>query len=214
MIRSCLTGGGIGIWVFVCMSACAFDKEDGRRIVFENNDANRWRMDCAVNALYMALRLMQVNIGIDELKSRFPPEQSKGYSMREIQEVAKRCGVSLKGVRVEQKDLPLSNPAIIYLYAGGEGHFAVLRSVGVYGKLVQMIDPPFSPKVFDFESIRKSSEWSGYALIPVGHTGGYTRSSWFMAIAAAVLGACVIALRQYASRRVTHPDESHRRQPM
>ena len=111
--------------------------------------------DCGMDSLYILLKLNGTHASLEELRRILPPRRNDGYSLLELQGAAGRWGLNLRGVRFTRDNVPLDRPAIAHFGAaqGRPGHYAVLVPVGDTGTMVQMIDPPYHPKIIDYASI-------------------------------------------------------------
>jgi len=92
--------------------------------------------------------------------------------MSDLKDAAGRLGLRRVGVRFDRSKVPLNRPAIAFLSTPGEGHFIILRPIGVTGKVVQVIDPPSGPVVMDDDRLLASPAWTGRLLVPE------TRAEW------------------------------------
>jgi hypothetical protein len=111
--------------------------------------------DCGMNSLYILLKLNGTQVNLEDLRGILPPRRNGGYSLMELQGAAGRCGHNLSGVRLTRDNVPLDRPVIAHFGAEHEGigHYAVLAPVGETGTMVQIIDPPYHPKIIDYASI-------------------------------------------------------------
>jgi len=130
-----------------------------------DDDANQSapvQKDCGLNALYILLKLTHREIPLRELHSILPERHEEGYSMAELISAAKHSGLPLKGRVITHADLPLKEPVIAYftLYRPESGHFVVLVPSGTTGKMAQVIDPPYSDRILDYDRIfDKRHQW-------------------------------------------------------
>ena len=150
---------------------------------------NRLSLDCGQNSLFILLRLSGLEVSVDRLKSTLPPQHPSGYSMTELISAAEASGLGLEGVRFDKGDRPLDRPAIMYLADGGGGHFAVIRPVGTTGTMVQVIDPPYAPRIVDTSRLFESGTWTGRVLIARDPWPSRNRST----LGAAIGGFAVLA---------------------
>jgi hypothetical protein len=123
--------------------------------------------DCGAHALYLLLRLRGHGVGMERVLDALPNRHPDGYSMAELTQAAGALGVPLEGRRIRPGDFPLDRPVIAYLENRQRSHYVVLRPVGRTGTMVQLLDPPFDPRVLDYDQLRKFPEWTGKALVPL-----------------------------------------------
>ncbi len=124
-----------------------------------------YQFDCGVNALLVLSELEDRHLEVPALFDALPPRHPRGYSMEELMSASDRLGLRLAGIRLVGEDLSIRVPAIFYLEGKPDGHFAVLRPVGVTGKMVQVIDPPLPPRVLDYRQLRAIPGWTGRVLV-------------------------------------------------
>jgi len=122
--------------------------------------------DCGTLSLYMMLQLQGYPTDLRILESGLPAPNPRGYSMKELQDVALSRGLRLSGVLVEKDLRAIDRPMIAFVRQGTHGHFIVIRPVGRSGKLVQILDPNQSPDIIDKADLFSAREWSGLALVP------------------------------------------------
>ena len=121
--------------------------------------------DCGTNALFFVCKDHEPNIDLETISGALPPQKSEGYSMAELVNAANRLGVPLEGRHLGLEDFPLSRPAIAYLRLTSEGHYVALRPVGHRGNLVQIFDPPNSPRIIEYKELITANTWTGRCLI-------------------------------------------------
>jgi Peptidase C39 family len=111
--------------------------------------------DCGTNALFLIMKLEDMSVGLEEIELALPARNEFGYSMLELQSTARRCGLSLVGKSFGPSDAPLPGPAIAYRpgHKPASGHFVVLRPVGSNDTVVQVIDPPYAPRLIDYPTL-------------------------------------------------------------
>ena len=143
----------------------------------------------------MLLRLAGRDVSLAEIKEALPLRNDKGYSLAELQTAAGQFGLGLTGIRLDERDLPLSHPAIAFLYTAGEGHFIVLRPVGRTGKVVQVIDPPSAPAILDYQKLLSSSGWTGRMLVR------QSASEWFFSRIWLIIPLLMVLALAYLVRR-------------
>ena len=127
-------------------------------------------LDCGPNSLFILLKLTGHEADLNAITRSLPPRDSAGYSLSELQTAASKFGLRLNGVRFDKRNSPLSQPAIAYIMTLGEGHFIILKPVGVTGKMVQIIDPPSAPVITDYDQLLAARSWTGRLLIPRSKT--------------------------------------------
>lgn len=146
--------------------------------------------DCGSCALYTLLRLEDRPTSLSTIASRLGPPKPGGYSMKELRDAARACGLPLTGVILQKEERAIDRPMIVFLKRGPHGHFLVIRPLGVTGKLVQVIDSVRPPGVEDKADLTASPEWTGIALISEGSNG----PKWLVAVCVASLSAIVVGL--------------------
>jgi len=124
-----------------------------------------YQFDCGVNSLLVLGELEGRPLDVPCLFNALPPRNPAGYSMAELIAASGRVGLPLEGIRLTGEDLSIQEPALFYLEGKPDGHFAVLRPVGVTGKMVQVIDPPFPPRVLDYRQLKAVPGWTGRVLV-------------------------------------------------
>ena len=120
--------------------------------------------DCGMHALFVLFQVEGRPVGLEQLDRALPPRRSEGSSMTELSRAAGALGLTLKGVRMGRNDVPLDRPAIAFLKDAGAGHFVVLRPVGTSGAMVQVIDPPYAPRIVDYDWLFRGKLWTGRVL--------------------------------------------------
>ena len=142
--------------------------------------------DCGTIALYTFLRLNGMPTKLSTLETRLSSPHPEGYSMLELRNAARSCGLNCDGVRMPKNDRQPASAILAFLRLGGHGHFVVVRPIGHTGKLVQVLNLNRSPEVLDAIDLYSSPEWTGLALIP-------SRPNWLSRIGWA-LGAGSLAI--------------------
>lgn len=154
----------------------------------EEVDSESAIYDCGTRSLYAILRLEGRSCDLTALSASLPsPAPLDGYSLLQLREAARRCGLDSMGVALKRSESACDRPILAYVKRNGHGHFLVVRPVGHTGRLVQVIDGYRPPEVLDAADLYASPEWTGLALIP-------TRPNWPAWIAATVAAAGVLAL--------------------
>ncbi len=167
------------------------------------------RVDCGVSALFLLLRLEGREADLAALVESLPPRPAAGYSLKELRNEARRRGVPLRGVQLKSGERP-EGPSIVFFGDGGHGHYVVARPVGHSGKLVQVLDPNFTPQVLDSEEFEARTLWTGLALVP-----DPPRWPGRIGIAAAAGGAACLGLVGWGRRsRRGDPAPQLRREPL
>jgi hypothetical protein len=132
------------------------------------NSDDRTKLDCGVNALYVLLSLEGNPRTLEQVLDALPEHHSDGYSMSELRSAAGSLGMSLTGFILDPvKDYP-KNPSIFLLTDSRGGHFAVMRPVGTTGTMVQILDPPYTPKIVDLTILARNKQWTGKVLMKDG----------------------------------------------
>ncbi len=111
--------------------------------------------DCGVSSLYILLDLTGRRVELKDLYEALPPRHEDGYSLLELRNASRRCGLDLWGGRLSRDHLPLDRPVIAYYNVPGRqlGHYVVLVPVGTTGTMVEMIDPPYHPRIVDYTAV-------------------------------------------------------------
>lgn len=120
--------------------------------------------DCGVYALFVLFEIQGRPVTLEALDRALPPRHPEGYSMAELARASRALGLTLTGSRFDRGDAPLDGPAIAFVKEERAGHFVVLRPVGTTGTMVQVIDPPYAPRVVDVASLIGSAVWTGRVL--------------------------------------------------
>lgn len=121
--------------------------------------------DRGANALYLLLGFEQREVGLDRLLETLPEAVREGYSLSELQRAAGRLGLETEGVVDSKRAGVWDRPAIAHVQSPGEpGHYMVVRPVGQSGTKVQVIDPPFVPRIVDRDRLREMPQWTGHLL--------------------------------------------------
>ena len=155
--------------VFVCLSAVPMVSPClllGQSIRPEESEEDTF--DCGTLALYHLLRIEGRPVELAAISLRLPAMPPAGYSMLELRDAAKACGLRLSGVRLKDPVRELNGPMIAFLK---RGHYVVVRPVGHTGKLIQVLNGVEPTRVMDKERLFTSSEWTGLVLAP-------RRSGW------------------------------------
>lgn len=164
------------------------------------------QFDCGPHTLFLLLRTLGFDVGVEELERILPPRHPEGYSMAELQAAARAFGLRLRGVRFDREDVPLDRPAIARLDQGTAGHFVLLRPVGRTGTMVQILEPQFAPSITDYGPLISGPAWTGQLLVP---TSRMERLAPYLIASALLAGA--FALARPACRRAV--DFRRRRWP-
>jgi hypothetical protein len=114
--------------------------------------------DCGGKSLYVLLDLTGHHTKMQKLYEALPPPQAEGHSLLELRDAARRCGLSLRGGVYTHDSAPLERPVIAYLDSPRMrlGHYVVLVPVGNLGTMVQVIDPPYYPRIMDQSDLFRS----------------------------------------------------------
>lgn len=124
------------------------------------------RFDCGALALHTLLSLEGRETSLQTIREHLPPPHPEGYSLAELKDAAKSCGLALVGVKLNRSDHAPDRSALVLTQLEEHGHFLVVRPVGHSGKLIQVIDPIGDPIVMDAADLYASRQWTGLALIP------------------------------------------------
>lgn len=130
------------------------------------DEASATDPDCGLNSLFILFQLEGCPVSLGQLDGALPHREPKGYSMAELAQAAASLGLRLEGIDLQGSSRPRDRAVIAHFKHAGEGHFAVLRSVGMTGTMVQVIDPPDHPRIMDFARVTSSPEWTGHVLVP------------------------------------------------
>jgi hypothetical protein len=149
--------------------------------------------DCGTNALFLLMKLEGVAVGLNEIQSALPPPHEFGYSMLELQSAGQRCGLNLVGRTFGPAGVPLSGPVIAYRpgHKPASGHFVVLRPVGSSNTVVQVIDPPYAPRVIDYPALFGGTARPVMILRPTTRFERWAPLAWVLLLAV----PCLILLR-------------------
>lgn len=158
---------GLGIVLAIrCMAVGQIERPH------ESQDGN---FDCGTLALYHILSLEGRPASLVKIGSHLPRMPPDGYSMKELRDAARACGLYLSGVRLQDPIRELDRPAIVFLK---QGHYVVVRPVGHTGKIVQVLDGTESCGMVDKNVLFASPNWSGLVLMRAK-----TRSEHLIAVA-------------------------------
>jgi hypothetical protein len=145
------------------------------------SEAEPSAFNCGTLGLYALLRLEGRPAELAEIEAHLPPPTPGGYSMKELRDASRACGLKLSGVLLKKEERALDRPMLAFVKRGQHGHFLAIRPVGHTGKMVQVIDSVRPPEVLDKVDLFASRDWTGLALIP-------SRANWPLRI------ACTLAL--------------------
>jgi hypothetical protein len=153
--------------------------------------------DCGTLAVYNLLRLEGREVTLTTIERHLGRPARRGYSLKELRRSASACGLELEGVLLPKSGKAPSRAALVYLDRQPDGHFLLIRPVGLTGKLVQVFDSNEAPYVLDAALLHASPEWTGLALVPRERT--YLGNAiGFLAII--VGGAILVVARSGKSR--------------
>ncbi len=147
------------------VSACLLCLLAGRAGVRAASDAGAVGSDCGINALYVLMKLEGRPVALERLASALPPSQPEGYLMAELAAASRSLGLPLEGTKLGKVGARPNRPVIVFVNRSGKGHFAVLRPVGTTGTMIQVIDPPYPPRLLDYERLPEMGNWTGRALV-------------------------------------------------
>jgi len=134
------------------------------------------------------------SLSLARLKSELPSRHHDGYSMAELIDVADRLGLGLEGIRWDKRDGALTQPSIAYVRGDGGGHFVAIRPVGETGACVQVIDPPYSPRIIDYSRLISSQQWTGNLLVV--RRAWIIRHQWLVPLSLLTMIGIVWAIRR------------------
>lgn len=159
--------------------------------------------DRAVNAFCLLGALRERPITPTELKAILPARHRLGYSMEDLLNAGARLGLPLEPLRLPPGARAPDRPMIVYLKDIPTGHFAVIRPVGITGKMIQVLDPPHAPRITDFSAYSSTLAWTGRALAP----RRFAWSPWLLGVSVAglSLGAAVGLRSRRSGRRRPEP---------
>ena len=151
-------------------------------------------IDCGTGSLFLLLRLNDRPAGLAEIEGALPTRDPRGHSMAELADASRALGLDLEGVALGNADRLPDRPAIAFLDRGGEDHFVVLRPVGTTGTMIQVLDPPRTPRIADVATLRGEPQWSGRLLVLASRLGW---SAPNLMIAASVIGFVALGVAMF-----------------
>lgn len=116
--------------------------------------------------MYIFLKISKYEYSLDTVKNSLPANSPDGYSMQDLCVTGNKLGLDLAGVKITDDAFVFEEPSIVLLKGGKNGYYVVVRPIGRSGKLIQIIDPAGSIEVVEWRALRKSSYWTGLALMP------------------------------------------------
>lgn len=122
--------------------------------------------DCGVNSLYLLCRIEGRPVELAQLARALPTRDPKGFSMLELSRAAGTAGLPLDGIEIRADEASLDRTGIAYLRDSDNGHFIIVRPVGIMGGMVQVIDPPNPPLVMEYRKLSSLKSWTGHMLVP------------------------------------------------
>jgi hypothetical protein len=157
------------------------------------------------------MNLEGMSVRLEDIESQLPARSEFGYSMLELQSTARRCGLGLVGKSFGPADVPLTGPAIAYRpgHKPVSGHFVVLRPVGSNNTVVQVIDPPYAPRLIDYPALFGGSKRPIMILRPTAGFEGWSSIAtpflWGAPFAALLLATIWIRNRDSTGGRQNEP---------
>ncbi len=151
------------------------------------HDPGESALDCGTLALYHLLHLEGRPTDLTVIRSHLPAMPPAGYSMKELRDAARACGLQLSGLQPKDPIRELDRPMIAFLR---QGHYIVARPVGHTGKQVQILNGAVDSTIIDKQTLLTGTGWTGLVLAP-------KRSSpveWW-AVPSAALAGLVLAIR-------------------
>ena len=137
----------------------------------QNTEENAGLIACGPQALGMMMAGLNKSASAEKVEMAVAKNAS-GFSMAELQALAKKNGVKTRGFRADVAQLPkLSLPAILHYDFGRDsgaqgrasGHFVTLQGVDSRGKAVRVFDPLNKKSVrLSYAQLRR--QWSGQGL--------------------------------------------------
>lgn len=173
-------------------------------------------VDCGTLSLGALLTLEGYPVEPDLLLARLRASSPAGPSLEELRDAAATYGLRLRGVHLDKDERAIDRPMIVFFRRTGHGHYQVVRPLGHSGKLVQVIDPNWSPAVVDKAALFSAPEWTGIALIPERRPGWAVRIAWGLVGGGAVAGLGWVGprLRRRMVRRSPQNDSKSRSAPV
>jgi Peptidase C39 family len=168
-------------------------------------DAEPTDNDCGLLALYNLFCLEGRPRDLSEIKAHLPVPAPDGYSMMELRDAARACGVNLTGFKLKTSDRAPDRPMLLFLKGIRHGHYVAVRPVGHTGKLVQVLDFNLDPIVVDAGKLCALPEWTGFALVP-DRPNWAARIGWTLLAGAVVWGLASLVkprLHRFACRLLT-----------
>ena len=158
-------------------------------------------LGCGPNSLYMLLELLGKHADLKDISQVLPEAHPKGYSLLDLQRAARRRGLNLWGGHLTRENTPLDRPVIAF-FDGSQartGHYAVLVPVGQTGTMVQLIDPPYYPRIVDYADIIPADS-STKILYPMN----FWQTRWFLCVATTIIVVAASFLVRSRIRSNTH----------
>lgn len=163
--------------------------------------------DCGTNALFLLMSLSGCDVSLANLQTALPQPDDLGYSMSDLTNAAHQCGLELVGGSIDKSCLPLQSPVMAHFdrHRPASGHFVLLRPVGKENKLVQIIDPPYAPRIFEYHFLLGNKGQSLKILRPQTAIERHRWLAWGLLL---VLGTSCVAFRAFVNHR-SKKDVSH-----
>ena len=127
------------------------------------------QLSCGPQALGMVLVGLDKDAAAEKVKEVVAPNE-RGFSMAELQKLAAKNGVKMRGFRADTGQLSqLALPAILHYDYGSDaqgkvsGHFVTLQGVDSQSEMVRVFDP-LSKKSVRLSYAQMKRQWSGQGL--------------------------------------------------
>ena len=159
--------------------------------------------ECGKAALALLLMMEKIPDQARRLDSRLADPPEAGYSVLELQDAARACGLEVEPVELGRGGAEIGRPMLALLSGPSSNHYILTRPIPGRRPLVQVIDPRGFSAIVDRDELTSSPAWTGFVLRPertslLGPWGGEA------AIGAAVAGATYVA-GAVLSRRSSGP---------
>jgi ABC-type bacteriocin/lantibiotic exporter with double-glycine peptidase domain len=169
--------------------------------------------DCGLKALYNLMHLSDLEVDYVSIADALPPLHRDGYAIGELRDAASRLGMRTAAYRLRLADLPRDRPSLARLHVPlrDAGHFVVFRPVGTSGRLVQMLSPPYVPRILDLVEITPRGNPELQVLVPVSLTESAVLWSREHSVVLTILVIAIVAgVGRIRSKRSLGPVEVRR----
>jgi hypothetical protein len=123
--------------------------------------------ECGAISTYFLLEVCGVNTEYQRVAATLPVPTKDGYSLAEIQAASRILGLRSGGFKLAPGTRQLDRPMIAMMRNGEDGHYIVLKPVKAGSSLVQVLDPPFEPKIIPLDELIANPNWTGLTLQPM-----------------------------------------------